>query len=106
MSYFKIFTTNLKAKSTLGAGIDLVEFNPSGEYFVLTGLKAVELWSIADAAVVRKIECGAKPTCVCWLNSTNFLIGLGNGQLIWVDLHLDENEEVSFQCTRKLSLLS
>lgn len=88
----------------MGSGIDLVEFGPNGDYFVLAGLKAVEVWSVADAAVVRTIECGAKPACVCWLDSTNFLIGLGNGQLIWADLHLDENEEVRISLHKFIDL--
>lgn len=83
----------MKTKSTLGAGIDIVEFCPNGEHFVLSGSKAVEVWSVGKAAVIRTVQCESKPTSLCWLDATNMLIGLNNGQLIWADLDLDENEE-------------
>lgn len=72
----------------------MVEFSPNGDLFVLSGSNAVEVWSVANAGVIRTVACESKPTSTCWLDDTSFLIGLSNGQLIWADLDLDEKEEV------------
>lgn len=86
----QIFTTNLKSKSKLGFTIEYVEFCPSGENFVLTGAKSVEIWSIQKAGIIKTIACETKPTSVCWLNDDNLLIGLNDGKLYWCELDSDE----------------
>lgn len=85
------FTTNLKSKSKLGAAIDFVEFSTDGQNFLLSGAKAVEIWSIERAMITREIECDSKPSSVCWLDAENLLIGLANGKLMWCNLEKDES---------------
>lgn len=80
----------MKSKSKLGFTIDYVEFCPSGENFVLTGAKSVEIWSVQKAGIIKTIVCEAKPTSVCWLNDDNLLIGLNDGKLYWCELDSDE----------------
>lgn len=58
--------------------------------FVLTGSKALEIWNVEKAGIVKTIECESKPTSVCWLDSNNLLIGLNDGKLIWSTLDSDE----------------
>lgn len=94
IEHFQIFTTNLKSKSQLGYNIEFVEFCPTGKNFVLSGSKAVEVWSIEKAGVIKTIPCESKPTSLCWLDENNLLIGLNDGKLIWDHL---EKEEVRFQ---------
>lgn len=89
------FTTNLKSKSKLGSVIEMVEFSPDGNNFLLSGAKAVEIWNIQNAAITREIECDAKPTSVCWLDNDNLLIGLNNGKLMWCAL--DKDESLTFE---------
>lgn len=86
----QIFTTNLKSKSSLGRIIEYVEFSPDGQNFLLSGAKCVEVWNIERAGVTREIQCDAKPTCVCWLDGNNLLIGLNSGKLLWCNLEQDE----------------
>lgn len=86
----QMFTTNLKSKSSLGRIIELVEFSPDGQNFLLSGAKSVEIWNIERAGVTREIQCDAKPTSVCWLNDNNLLVGLNSGKLLWCDLEQDE----------------
>lgn len=85
------FTTNLKSKSKLGSAIDFVEFSTDGQNFLLSGAKAVEIWSIERAMITREIECDSKPSSVCWLDAENLLIGLANGKLMWCNLEKDES---------------
>lgn len=86
----QIFTTNLKSKSKLGLTIDFVEFCPTGQNFVLSGSRAVEVWNIDKAGVIKTIPCESKPTALCWLDQNNLLIGLNDGKLVWS--HLDREE--------------
>lgn len=85
------FTTNLKSKSKLGAAIDFVEFSTDGQNFLLSGARAVEIWNIERAGITREIECDSKPSCVCWLDEENLLIGLSNGKIMWCNLEKDES---------------
>lgn len=91
--FFQTFTTNLKSRSNLGLTIEYVEFCPSGENFVLTGTKSVEIWSVQKAGIIKTIACEAKPTSVCWINDDNLLIGLNDGKLYWCDMDSDEVTE-------------
>lgn len=88
--FLQIFTTNLKSKSKLGYSIEFCEFDPSGNNFVLSGAKAVEVWSIEKAGVIKTIPCESKPTSLCWLDENNLLIGLNDGKLVWDHLEKDE----------------
>lgn len=62
---------------------------------MLSGAKAVEVWSIEKAGVIKTIPCEAKPTSLCWLDENNLLIGLNDGKLIWDHL---EKKEVRCHC--------
>lgn len=86
----QIFTTNLKSKSKLGLTIDFVEFCPTGKNFVLSGSRAVEVWNIDKAGVIKTIPCESKPTSLCWLDENNLLIGLNDGKLVWSNLDREE----------------
>lgn len=74
----------------MGLCIDFVEFSPNGMLFVLTGARAVEVWSIEKAGIIKTISCQSKPTALCWLDDDNLLIGLNDGNLIWNRLHCEE----------------
>lgn len=89
-SFVQIFTTNLKSKSKLGFTIEYVEFCPTGRNFVLSGARAVEIWSIDKAGIIKTIPCESKPTSLCWLDENNILIGLNDGKLVWSQLDDDE----------------
>lgn len=93
--FLQIFTTNLKSKSKLGFNIDLVEFCPTGKNFVLSGARAVEVWSIEKAGIIKTIPCDSKPISLCWLDENNLLIGLNDGKLVWD--HLEKEEPLTFQ---------
>lgn len=74
----------------MGASIEFVEFSPSGALFVLSGARAVEVWSVEKAGIVKTIACQSKPTALCWLDDDNLLIGMNDGNLAWNRLHNDE----------------
>lgn len=74
----------------MGQSIEMVEFSPSGTLFVLSGARAVEVWSIEKAGIIKTIPCQSKPTALCWLDDDNLLIGLNDGNLVWNRLHNDE----------------
>ena len=74
----------------MGYNIEFCEFDPSGNNFVLSGAKAVEVWSIEKAGVIKTIPCESKPTSLCWLDENNLLIGLNDGKLVWDHLEKDE----------------
>lgn len=86
----------MKSKSKLGFNIEMVEFCPSGKNFVLSGARAVELWSVEKAGIIKTIPCEAKPTALCWLDENNLLIGLNDGKLLWSRLD-DDDDEVKFE---------
>lgn len=75
--------------------IDFVEFCPTGENFVLTGARAVEIWNVQKAGIIKTIPCETKPTSICWLDETNLLIGLNDGKLLWSTL--DDDEPLKFE---------
>lgn len=56
----------------------------------MAGAKAVEVWSVQKAGVIKTIPCESRPTSVCWLDDDNLLIGLNDGKLIWSDLVGDD----------------
>lgn len=76
----------------MGLNIDFVEFSPNGMLFVLSGARAVEVWSVEKAGIIKTINCQAKPTALCWLDDDNLLIGLNDGNLVWSRL---DNDDVS-----------
>lgn len=79
----------------MGSTIENVEFCPTGKNFVLSGARAIEIWSIDKAGVIKTISFESKPTSLCWLDENNILIGLNDGKLVWCQLD-DENDDVSF----------
>lgn len=74
----------------MGRIIEYVEFSPSGENFLLSGAKSVEVWNIEKAGVLKEVPCECKPTTLCWLDDQNFLIGLNNGKILWSNLTNNE----------------
>lgn len=76
----------------MGQSIESVEFSPNGMLFVLSGVRAVEVWSVDKAGIIKTIPCQSKPTALCWLDDDNVLIGLNDGNLVWSRL---DNDEVS-----------
>lgn len=86
----QIFTTNLKSKSSLGRIVDVVEWNPTGQFFILTGAKIIELWDIDTAGVVKEIPCDSRPSCVCWLDDETVLVALNNGKILMFSIHDEE----------------
>ena len=87
------FATSLKNKS-LGNIIDFVVWSTTGEYFAITGKDSVEIWSTEKAEVVATKKCEARPTAVCWISDSDFLVGMENGKLLFFNWE-DEEEETT-----------
>lgn len=81
----------------MGFSIESVEFCPTGKNFVLSGARAVEVWSVDKAGIIKTVPCESKPTSLCWLDDNNLLIGLNDGKLVWSQLDENDDDEVRFQ---------
>ncbi|XP_055390058.1 p21-activated protein kinase-interacting protein 1-like [Condylostylus longicornis] len=87
-----VFKTNLKSKEHLGKSPECIEWSPKGNYFLLSGLRVVELISIENKKTEKEIKLQSKPVCLCWITEESFAIGLENGKVILSTIHLKDKE--------------
>ncbi|XP_017473558.1 PREDICTED: p21-activated protein kinase-interacting protein 1-like isoform X3 [Rhagoletis zephyria] len=87
------YRTNLKSRSTLGLQPDCLTWSPTGDYFILCGLRAAEIWSIKTADVLLSQKTQEKPISVCWVSDDTCLVGLENGKILWLIATDSEQEE-------------
>ncbi|XP_037932055.1 p21-activated protein kinase-interacting protein 1-like [Teleopsis dalmanni] len=87
------YKTNLKSRNTLGSMPDCLAWSLSGDYFSISGQRLVEIWSIKTADVVLSQKTKSKPICAAWITNEACLIGLEDGNILWLTLNEEKEEE-------------
>ncbi|XP_058117044.1 p21-activated protein kinase-interacting protein 1-like [Anopheles ziemanni] len=88
-----LFTTALHKNRSYGGSLTGVHWSPDGEHFALLGNKVVDVISIETTRSVRMLECGSKPTAMCWLSVEEIAVGLESGELVMANIHEETQEE-------------
>lgn len=84
-------TTNLKVVPELGKTVDCLEWSESGDNLAISGAKVVQIWDTRSAECQRSFATAARPTAIVWLNDTDLVIGMENGQVLF-RRHADDDE--------------
>lgn len=74
------FTINLTSK-----GVNLpseIRFSPGGDRFSLISQQNVDVWTISQAGLEKRLTCNSKPTTVQWVNDDKIFVGLENGNVV------------------------
>lgn len=91
------FTINLASK-----GITMpteIMFSPEGDRFSLISQQTVDVWTISKAGVEKRITCNSKPTSVQWISDEIIIVGLENGNIIF--LTLSNNQAQTYAAHRQ-----
>ncbi|KFB35618.1 AGAP001149-PA-like protein [Anopheles sinensis] len=91
-----LFTTSLHKNRLYGSSLTDVQWSPDGEHFALLGNKVVDVISIETTRSVRTLECGSKPTTMCWLSVEEIAVGLESGELVMANI-LEETQMEKLQ---------
>uniref|UniRef100_A0A1A9X1H2 WD_REPEATS_REGION domain-containing protein n=1 Tax=Glossina brevipalpis TaxID=37001 RepID=A0A1A9X1H2_9MUSC len=84
------YKTNLKSHNSLGRQPDCLTWSSSGDYFTLSGPRVVEIWSIKTASVLHSYNTKSRPICICWIAAEACVVGLEDGNILWLSLNKDE----------------
>lgn len=76
-------TTNLKGVTELGRIVDCLEWNPSGDYFAITGAKVVQIWNTRTAVCERSFSMPNQPTSLAWISEKVLAVGLSSGEILF-----------------------
>lgn len=83
------FTTNLKSLTSKGDTIEQIHWSPSGNMFSLIAIDKVLLLNI-NARITDEITNISRTISMVWLDDSNILLGLMNGNMTFYNLDRKE----------------
>lgn len=76
-----------------------IMFAPEADRFSLVSQQTVDVWTMSQAGVEKRINCNSKPSTVQWLTNDKILIGLDNGNILL--MNVSNSEAVTFSAHKQ-----